>query len=167
MSDAFISEIRIVSFNFAPKSWAMANGAVLSINQNLALFSLMGTQFGGNGSTTFALPNFQGRVGLHAGNGHTVGQAGGEVGHTLTTGEMPQHFHWLQAASVAGDTPLPATNKLADSPSHLYNKPGGTPTSLHPSSVSTVGGNGPHENMQPYLVVAFIVCLQGTFPSRN
>jgi len=167
MSDAFLSEIKIVSFNYAPRGFATCGGQVLPIQQNLALFSLLGTVYGGNGSTTFALPNLVGRVPIHVSPTHPLGQPGGEIAHTLTGGEMATHFHWLQAASVSGDTPLPAGNKLADSPSHLYAKPGGTPTNLNPSSVSMVGGNGAHENMQPYLVLNMVICLQGTFPSRN
>lgn len=167
MSDAFLSEIKIVSFNFAPRGWAACGGQLLPIQQNLALFSLIGTVYGGNGSTTFGLPNLMGRAPMHVGNGHALGESGGEVAHTLTGGEMATHFHWLQVTSVGGDTPLPATNKLADSPSHLYANPGGTPTNLNTSSVSLVGGNGAHENMQPYLVLNMVICLQGVFPTKN
>lgn len=167
MSDAFIGEIRIVSFNFAPRYWAMCNGQTLNIQQNLAMFSLLGTTFGGNGSTTFALPDLRGRVPIHVGAGHTLGEPGGEAAHTLRPTEMARHFHYLQAAFVTGDTPLPGGNKLADSPSQLYAKPGGTPTALLPASVTVTGGSQPHENMEPYAVLNFCIALSGAFPSKN
>src|SRR4051794_13002372 len=104
MAEPFLSEIRLMSFNFPPKGWALTNGQTLPINQNQALFSLLGTTFGGNGQTTFGLPNFQGRTPIHVGNGHTLGEAGGEQQHTLTSSEMPQHFHVAQGTSTTGNS---------------------------------------------------------------
>src|ERR1700760_13539 len=115
MSTPFMSEIRIMSFNFAPKGWALCNGQLLPINQNQALFSLLGTVYGGNGQTTFALPDVRGRVPLHVGSGFSLGERGGEYAHTLTTAEVPQHNHQAQGSSTAGNTDIPAGNVLAGS----------------------------------------------------
>src|SRR6187397_1731451 len=111
MAEPFLSEIRIFSFNFAPKGWALCNGQFLPINQNQALFSLLGTTYGGNGQTTFALPDLRGRCATHEGSGFTLGQAGGEIAHTLTQSELPTHLHFLQGANKNGDQPIP-TNFL-------------------------------------------------------
>lgn len=170
MSEPFIGEVRIMSFNFAPRGWALCNGQLLPINQNQALFALLGVQFGGNGITTFALPNLQARVpvsqGTLAGGGsYVIGQASGETGHTLIITEMPAHAHSTQASSDAASAIVPAANVLA-STSGLYGAPASL-TSLHPATVSAVGGNQPHENRQPYLVLNFCIALQGLFPSRN
>ena len=156
-----------MAFNFAPKGWAQCNGQFLPINQNQAMFSLLGTTFGGNGQTTFALPNLQGKVALHMGAGFTLGQAGGEQAHTLTVSEMPQHVHFMNATNDTGDSFVPTGNVLAGSPAQLYGPPTSNLTTLIPSSVSNYGGSQPHNNMQPYLVLNFCIALQGVFPSQN
>lgn len=180
MSEPFLGEIRIMSFGFAPKGWAMCNGGLLTINQNQALFSLLGTMYGGNGQTTFALPDFQGRTGIHVGAGYTQGQSGGENAHTLTVAEMPGHTHNLSAApglatSGATATP-PAGNSLAQAyavqqggattPVNRFSSssPSGT---LNAATVGNVGASQPHENRQPYLALNFCIALQGIFPSPN
>ena len=157
MSEPFLAEIKIASFNFAPKGWALANGQVLPINQNQALFSLLGTTYGGNGQTTFALPNLRGRVPIHEGNGHTLGEAGGQTSHTLSVTEMPQHVHGAFGTSSSADTPVP-TGNLLGAANNMYTSPG-NPTSLEPTTVSTTGGSQPHQNMSPYLVLNFIIAL--------
>lgn len=166
MAEPFLSEIRIMSFNFAPRGWAHCNGQLLPINQNQALFSLLGTTYGGDGRVNFALPDLRGRVPVHVGEGHTLGERGGEAAHTLIVAEMPAHTHTLSATSASGDTVLPSGNLLADSPSQLYG-PATTPTTLHALSMTTAGGSQPHENMQPSLTLGFCIALQGIFPSPN
>jgi microcystin-dependent protein len=165
MSEPFLSEIRIMSFNFAPKGWAMCNGQLLPINQNQALFALLGTTYGGNGQTTFALPNLQGRVPIHWGNGHTLGEAAGAAEHTLTMGELPQHTHALMASGDNGNTPTPANAVLATA-LNAYSSPHDV-VALQPSSMTATGGNQPHLNLQPSLALTFCIALQGIFPSRN
>lgn len=165
MAEPFLAELRIVSFNFAPKGWALCNGQLLPINQNQALFSLLGTTYGGNGQTNFALPDLRGRAAFHLGGGLTQGQAGGEVAHTLTIQEMPQHIHFGNAATSDGDIPTATGNMLGA----FNNGYGGAValTSLLPASISNVGGSQPHENMSPYLVLNYVIALQGIFPSQN
>jgi microcystin-dependent protein len=165
MAEPFLSEIRLMSFDFAPKGWALCNGQVLPINQNQALFSLLGTTFGGNGQTTFALPNLQGRVPMHMGGGHTLGQQGGEQAHTLSQSEMPDHVHVMMASSENADQLLGTGNVLA-STSTRYAQPASL-TTLHPTSSLPVGGSQAHLNMQPFLTISFCIALQGIFPSRN
>jgi microcystin-dependent protein len=167
MSEPFMAEIKIISWNFAPKGWALCNGQLLPINQNQALFSLMGTMYGGNGQTTFALPNLQGRTPIHVGGGFTQGQAGGQQSHTVTLSEMPAHSHVLQASSTAGNVAFPQGNLLARSLNEVYQARGQNLTTMSPGTVSNVGGSQPHTNMQPYLVLNFIIALQGIFPSQN
>jgi microcystin-dependent protein len=177
MAEPFLSEIRIFSFNFAPKGWALCNGQFLPINQNQALFSLLGTTYGGNGQTTFALPNLQCKASLHEGNGFTLGQTGGEFAHTVTMSEMPQHPHAFSANScVASANPnasvaSPAGAYWANSGKTAYSTPDpNNPINtgaMHPSTVSNVGGSQAHNNMQPYLVLNFCIALQGIFPSQN
>ena len=172
MSEPFLSEIRIFSFNFAPKGWALCNGQLLPINQNQALFSLLGTTYGGNGQTNFALPNVQGRSQLHTGNGFTLGQAGGQSAHTVTISELPTHTHFLSANQAAGGAAVNATQGNANT---KYYANSGKQTwntaapnaAMHPSAVSNVGGSQPHNNMMPYLVLNFCIALQGIFPSQN
>jgi microcystin-dependent protein len=168
MSDPFLGELRMMSFNFPPKGWALCNGALLPINQNQPLFALLGTMYGGNGQTTFALPNLQGRTPIHMGSGFTLGQAGGEPAHTLTMSEMTQHFHVYNASSAAANTNTPTSSLglAASAGSFLY----GAPANLTPMSalaVSFVGGGQPHNNMQPYTTISFCIALQGIFPSQN
>jgi len=165
MSEPFISEIRIFGFNFAPKGWAFCNGQTLPINQNQALFSLLGTTYGGDGVTTFQLPNFQGRVPMHTGTGFTLGQTGGEQTHTLITNEMPGHTHVPQGSTDSGTTVIPTGSVLAAA-SGLY----GSATdlvSLSPQTLGVQGSGQPHDNMQPYLTLNFCIALVGIFPSRN
>ena len=165
MGTPFMSEIKIISFGFAPQGWAFCNGQLLPINQNQALFSLLGTTYGGNGQTTFALPNMQGQTPIHVGHGHTLGERGGEQAHTLTVAEMPQHAHVLNGTSANADTPVPSGNLLGTA-NNLYASPANL-TSLNPATVTNVGGSQPHENMQPFLVLNFCIALIGVFPSHN
>lgn len=165
MAEPFLSEIRLMSFGFAPKGWALCNGQLLPINQNQALFALLGTTFGGNGQTNFALPDFRGRVPIHTGSGHTLGEKAGEAAHTLTIQEMPTHTHVVNANSGAADTPLPENNFFAEA-LNAYVAPANL-TALRPNSVTNFGGSQPHDNMQPYLTISFCIALQGIFPSQN
>jgi microcystin-dependent protein len=166
MSEPFLSEIKIFSFNFPPKGWAFCNGQFLPINQNQALFALLGTTYGGNGQTTFALPNLRGRVPIHIGNKHTLGEAAGSTSVTVNIQQLPQHIHFLQASSLGGDQLTPSNRLLANVQAKIYNDPV-SQTTLSPQSVSSVGGSQPHNNMMPYLVLNFCIALQGIFPSRN
>jgi len=172
MSQPFLGEIKIISWNFAPRNWAFCNGQFLPINQNQALFSILGTTYGGNGQTTFALPDFRGRIPIHQGNGFLEGQAGGQEFHTVTMSEMPAHNHFLQAsntlANQAGLTtpPVPTPNILAAVTGAQY-AAFSSPTTLEPTTVTNVGGSQPHENRQPFLVLNFIIALVGIFPTRN
>ena len=163
MSEPFLGELKLMSFNFPPKGWALCNGQFLPINQNQALFALLGTTYGGNGQTTFALPDLRGRVAMHRGNGFNQGQRGGEEVHTLVGQEMPAHNHLVNASNAAGDAADPTM--LAQ-----FSDGYGGPTSLTPlqaATVGNVGGSQPHENRQPYLVLNWCIALQGIFPSRN
>ena len=166
MSEPFRSEIRLMSFNYAPKGWAQCNGQLLPINQNQALFSLLGTNFGGDGRVNFALPDLRDRMPIHVGAGHPLGERAGEQAHTVSVAELPTHTHALAASAAAGNTPVPTNGLLADSPSQLY-APAANLTTLHPSTVTSVGGGQPHENTQPYLTVNFCIALQGIYPSPN
>lgn len=165
MSEPFLSEIRLFPFNFAPKTWAMCNGQLLPISQNQALFSLLGTAYGGDGQVNFGLPDLRGRVPVHEGSGYTLGGRGGEQAHTLNLSEIPTHGHLAQASSNNGDSVL-CTGNVLGKINGLYG-PASNLTSLNPASVANVGGSQPHENMQPYLVLNFCIALQGLFPSRN
>ena len=168
MAEPFLSEIRIMSFNYAPKGWAMCNGQFLPINQNQALFALLGTTYGGNGQTTFALPDLRGRTPIHVGSGHTLGEKAGEQAHTLSSSELPTHTHVLTASSQTGNDPNPGAHVLA-SPLNLSYRPtaGSQLVPMIASSVSNVGGSQAHLNMQPYLSLTFCIALQGIFPSPN
>jgi microcystin-dependent protein len=166
MSEPFLAEIRIVSFAFAPKGWALCNGQLLPINQNQALFALLGTTYGGNGTTTFALPDLRGRTAIHFGSAHFLGERSGEEAHTLVASEMPQHAHVVQATGNDGTTVVPTGNVLARVPARIYESPASL-TTLRPETVTVAGGSQPHTNMQPYLVLSFVIALQGIFPSRN
>jgi microcystin-dependent protein len=165
VAEPFLSEIRIMSFSFAPKGWAMCNGQLLPINQNQPLFSLLGTTFGGDGRVNFALPDQRGRTPIHVGAGFTLGEKGGEQAHTLSTAEMPTHQHFAQAATVGSDTNIPAGNNLA-SVANLYSPPTQL-VPLVPSTIGNVGGSQAHQNMQPFLTLTFCIALQGIFPSPN
>lgn len=170
MAEPFLSEIRVVSFNFAPQGWALCNGQVLPITQNQALFSLLGTTYGGNGVTTFALPNLQGCAPLHWGSGlggddYALGQTGGSANVTLTATEMPAHSHQAQGVSTSANIGSPAGSAWANSVSDPYS-PSGNAT-MSAASVSSMGGAQPHPNLSPYLVLNFVIALQGIYPSRN
>ena len=169
MGTPYLAEIRVTSFAFAPKGWAMCNGQLLPINQNQALFALLGTQYGGDGRVTFALPNLQGRSPMHFSGAHPIGEAGGEETHTLVAGEMPTHVHALRASGKAAASSSPNGGVLA------AEGRGATPAyaaatalvPLNPLAVTTAGGGQPHENRPPWLALNFVIALQGIFPSRN
>jgi microcystin-dependent protein len=168
MGTPFLAEMRIISFNFAPKGWALCNGQTLPINQNQALFSLLGTTYGGNGQTTFALPDMRSRVPIGQGpQFSTLGQRGGEEFHTVIQSEMPQHLHFMQVTTQNATTGTPTNNMLAGVPSFAYLTNIANLTTLLPSTITAVGGSQPHENRQPYTVLNIIIALQGVFPSQN
>jgi microcystin-dependent protein len=164
MGTPFIGEIKVVAFNFAPQGWAFCNGQFLPINQNQALFSLLGTMYGGNGQTTFALPDLRGRVPIHF-NTNTQGQALGEPSHTLTMAEMASHTHVLNANTNSGQNNPPGA-VLAKAAANMYGPPS-SQTTMGPNTVGNTGGSQPHENRQPFLVLNFCIALVGMFPSRN
>jgi microcystin-dependent protein len=170
MGTPILGEIKIISWNFAPQGWAFCNGQFLPINQNQALFSILGTMYGGNGQTTFALPDFRGRAPIHQGSGFTVGEKGGQEVHTLTLSEMPAHNHFMNVSTTSTDNAATSGNsnywgKTADN-TLLYASGQGN-SAMSPSTSGLIGGNQPHENRQPYLVLNFIIALQGVFPSQN
>lgn len=171
MSTPFLGEVQIYTFSFPPKNWALCNGQLLPINQNQALFSLLGTNYGGNGQTNFALPNLQGRVAISQGNGYTIGQQGGEASHTVTVSEMPFHSHAMLASTLAADASRPGGNLLAVAEAAAYETLA-TPVLMSPGGgggqvVGNTGGSQPHENRQPFLTLNFCIALQGIFPSQN
>ena len=169
MAEPFLGEIRIMSFVLAPKGWALCNGQLLPINQNQALFSLLGTTFGGDGRVNFALPDNRSRTPIHVGAGHTLGERGGEQAHTLSISEIPTHTHVLQGSSSTGNSISTRTvsggNILAGDPGNAYAPTLASATALNAGSVSNVGGSQPHLNMQPFLTLSFCIALQGIFPS--
>lgn len=170
MAEPFLSEIRVMSFVFAPKGWALCNGQLLPINQNQALFSLLGTTFGGDGRVNFALPDLRGRTPIHVGSGHTLGERGGEQAHTLSIAELPQHTHVLNASTLAGDSQNPRFGTtgqiLAQDPGNAYG-PAQNLTALNAGSAANAGGSQAHLNMQPFLTLSFCIALQGIFPSQT
>ncbi len=168
MSEPFLAEIRIIGFNFAPPGWAFCDGQILPINQNQSLYSLLGTTYGGDGETSFALPDFRGRTPIHVGSGHTLGEKSGEETHTLSAAEMPAHTHQMRASGDTADQAFPTGNVLAagtatdpfwTGPNSLVDKAS--------STVTATGGGQGHENMQPWLALNFCIALQGLFPSEN
>jgi len=175
MADPFVAEIRIFPFNFAPKGWAWCNGQLLPISQNTALFSLLGTTYGGDGKSTFALPNMQGNAPMHPGQGpglslHDLGETGGSETVTLLESEMPAHSHSFSANSVAGDTNAPAPSVSLTRASNATPYHADQSTNLVNfafQAVSVAGGDQPHNNMQPYLTLYFNIALQGVFPARG
>jgi microcystin-dependent protein len=165
MSEPFLGEIKITAFNFAPRGWALCNGQLLPINQNQALFSLLGTTYGGDGRVNFGLPDLRGRIPIHIGSGHTQGERGGETAHTLSIAEMPTHIHQVVASNQTYNSVSPTNAVLAGAP-NMYANPSNL-TTLVPDTVTNVGGSQAHNNMQPYLVLNFVIALQGIFPSQN
>ena len=180
MSEPFLSEIKVVSFNFPPKGWALCNGQLLPINQNQALFALLGTTYGGNGQTNFALPNLRGRLPIHFGGAHDLGEAAGSTSVTINIQQLPTHIHQLSGRPdivdadfgpqdptgkvyAGAQVSLQGGNKVAGK---IYANPGSL-VALAPNAVSSVGGSQPHNNMMPYLTLNFIIALQGIFPSQN
>ena len=172
MSQPFLGEIRMFGFNFAPRGWAMCNGQLLAIAQNTALFALLGTTYGGNGQTTFALPNLQSRVPIHFGQGpglsnYSLGQTAGQETVTLLTTQMPQHTHFVACHTDDAATGVPSNAFPSASAQNIYS-PTATPNQFMGQSMLTPAGNGqPHNNIQPYLVLNFCIAMQGIFPSRN
>lgn len=165
MAEPFLSEIRVFSFGFPPKGWALCHGQLLPINQNQALFSLLGTTYGGDGRVNFALPNLQGRVPIHTGNAHTLGEVGGAQAHTLSISELPAHSHQVNATNTPATVNNPTGNVLGIA-ANSYVAPSNL-VSLNPAAISSIGGSQPHLNMQPFLVLNFCIALQGIFPSQN
>ena len=169
MAEPFLSEIRIMSFVFAPKGWALCNGQLLPINQNQALFSLLGTTFGGDGRVNFALPDLRGRTPIHVGSGHTLGERGGEQAHTLSIAELPTHTHVLQAnGTTTGSTNTPSNTTVpAASVGAAVSSSASNLIAMSPAAIANVGGSQAHLNMQPFLTLSFCIALQGIFPSPN
>jgi microcystin-dependent protein len=163
----FIGEVKIISWNFAPKGWAFCNGQLLAINTNQALFSILGTTYGGDGRVNFGLPDLRSRVPIYQGQGFVLGNLGGEENHTLITQELPTHNHLVQGSLTAADQANPANNVLATANFQLYTTQTGNLTPLDPTTIVNTGGSQPHTNIQPYLALNFIIALQGVFPSRN
>jgi microcystin-dependent protein len=172
VSEPFLGEIRMFSFNFAPEGWALCNGQLLSINQNDALFALLGTFYGGDGKTTFALPNLQSRVPIHMGQGtglsaYVIGQAAGHETVTLLPAQMPAHTHSVHAHSGPAESDNPEGSTLASVGTDIYAAAPDTTTVMNAKMLGHAGGNRPHHNIQPYLVLNFCIALAGIFPSRS
>jgi len=167
MAEPFLSEIRLMSFGFPPKGWALCDGQLLPINQNQALFSLLGTTYGGDGRVNFALPDLRGRVPIHEGSGHTLGERGGEQAHTVSISELPTHTHVFAASSNDGTASVPASSNLARvAPANPYLAPANL-VAMNAGTIANVGGSQAHLNMQPFLVLNFCIALQGIFPSQT
>jgi microcystin-dependent protein len=168
MAEPFLSEIRIMSFGFPPKGWATCDGQLLPINQNQALFSLLGTTYGGDGRVNFGLPNLQGRAPMHMGNSHTLGEMGGEQAHTLSISEIPTHTHTANATTAAATTNNPINSlMLAKSTAANLYASATALVAMAPNELGNVGGSQAHLNMQPFLVLNFSIALQGIFPSQT
>jgi len=179
MDSPFLGTISLFAGNFAPRGWALCNGQLLSIAQNQALFAILGTIYGGNGTTTFALPNLQGRSPMHWGQGpgltpRTIGELGGEENVTLINTQIPVHTHALNASTNTGNQPTPTAGVLAVSSDPdvggaplNFTAASGINTIMAPNAIGPTGGSLPHDNMEPYLAVTFIIALEGIFPSRN
>lgn len=166
MAEPFLSEIRIFSFSFPPKGWALCNGQLLPINQNQALFSLLGTTYGGDGRVNFALPDLRARTPIHMGSGHTLGERGGEQAHTLSIAELPTHTHVANATNIDQNRTAIPTGNLLGPVNNLYSAPGNL-VAFNAGTVTNVGGSQAHLNMQPFLTLSFCIALQGIFPSQN
>ncbi|TPJ79052.1 tail fiber protein [Mesorhizobium sp. B2-6-2] len=168
MSEPFLSEIRIMSFEFAPKGWALCNGQLLPINQNQALFSLLGTTFGGDGRVNFALPDYRGRMPIHLGGSHALGERGGEQAHILTISELPQHTHVVSAVNTTPTSGAPNSSRMLSQAqgANLFAAASNL-QAMAAGTISAVGGSQPHLNMQPFLTLSFCIALQGIFPSQT
>jgi len=166
VADPFLGEIRMMSFVFAPKSWALCNGQLLPIAQNQGLFSLLGTYYGGDGRVNFALPDLRGRVPLHRGGEFSIGQKGGETAHTLTIAELPEHTHVMNASANPGTTTHPVGNVIAANIQNMYANPASL-VAMAPGVLTNTGGSQAHQNMQPYLTISYCIALVGIFPSQN
>ena len=169
MAEPFLSEVRMMSFVFAPRGWALCNGQLLPINQNQALFSLLGTTFGGDGRVNFALPDLRGRTPIHVGSGHTLGERGGEQAHTLSIAELPEHVHVVNANSTTTGSTNTPSNTLVPAASVGASVYAGATNliAMSPAAIANVGGSQAHLNMQPFLTLSFCIALQGIFPSPN
>ncbi len=169
MSTPFLGEIKLISWNFPPKGWAFCNGQLLAISQNQALFAILGTTYGGDGRVNFALPNLQGRVAIHMGAGHVLGEQGGEQTHTLLANELPTHTHTLMASGATASSASPAGNVQADTRGSdaIEQYQAHPDTAMSPAAVTPTGGGQPHENTQPYLTFNFVIALQGIFPTQS
>ena len=170
MSDPYIGEIRIFAGNFAPAGWAFCSGSPIPISENDALFTLIGTTYGGDGQETFGLPDLQGRVPVHQGNGLVIGESSGVETVTLTTAQLPTHNHFMLGSTAGASSNDPTNNVLASLPQQVNRTAYGQdppPTTLDPSSLSPDGGSQPHDNMMPYLAVSFIISLYGVFPPSS
>lgn len=165
MSEPFLGEIKIISWNFPPKGWTFCNGQLLPINQNQALFSILGTTYGGDGRQTFGLPNLQGRMPVHVGNGINLGEIGGETAHTLNISELPAHNHVPVGSKNPPSQASAAAALWSTFAANEFNST--SDSAMNPQCIGPTGGNQPHENMSPYLVLNFIIALQGIFPSQN
>ena len=165
--EPFLGEVRLMSFNFPPKGWALANGQTMQINQNQALFSLFGTMYGGDGRTTFALPNLQGRMAVGVGGGFTQGQVGGEYAVTISQGTLPTHNHFVLGDAVDGIANPTGSSRLANSSGAQAWGPANNLLTMSPSSIPAVGGSQPHDNMLPYLAINFIISLYGIYPTQS
>jgi microcystin-dependent protein len=169
VAEPFIGEIRMMAFTFPPKGWAQCNGQLLPINQNQALFALLGTTYGGNGQTNFALPDLRGRAPIHTGSGFTQGERAGEEAHTLTMSEMPAHSHFVRgitAGPTGGNAPAPTKTLSATSTGQLYG-PFANVQPMSPAMIGNAGGSQPHTNIMPSMVIGMCIALIGIFPSRN
>ncbi len=165
MAEPFLSEIRMMSFNFPPKGWALCTGQLLPINQNQALFSLLGTTFGGDGRVNFALPDLRGRSPIHVGDGHTLGERGGEPSHTVSIAELPEHTHVFNASQSNANLPTPG-NSLFGTSNNMYAAPTDL-VAINAQTITSTGGSQAHENMQPFLTISFCIALQGIYPSPS
>ena len=165
MSEPFLAEVKMVGFNFAPRGWALCDGQILPINQNQSLYSLLGTTYGGDGRTSFALPDLRGRTPIHVSSGHLQGQKSGSETHSLSSAEMPIHTHSMRATSAAVTTNLPDGNLPGVNPSSPYRSDSNG--DMGNEQIANAGTGQAHENMQPFLAVNFCIALQGLFPSRN
>lgn len=167
MAEPFLSEVRIFSFVFAPRAWAQCNGQLLPINQNQALFSLLGTTYGGNGTTNFQLPDLRGRVPIHVGNGHTLGERAGEQAHTLTIPELSSHAHPVNVTIAIADEQYASSSNYFAAGSSFAGFHSTSNAAMDPGTVLSIGGSQAHLNLQPFLTLNYCIALQGIFPSPN